>query len=338
MRFALPTSILLCFLATQFPGYNAGVVPALFKCRTTECVDEFTGPVIADDLIRRAGGKPPPGSTQNDGGSGGTGGTGGTSESGGGTTQNEGTNTGETGSLGEGQETTGGFGAASGNGEGSSGGANNQYAPSVRNNYNKPATAEGSPTYSPPRVINVQEKVEWIRAMAAANGWQSGPWFFYSGFPKREESFHYMDLLTVTDKTGKYKSMDDIKPDVYDPDFHLYAGGPHENYFWASYSKAYAQAVQGKIYVITPESEPINQPYGTEKGSMLWSFEMPELTRNPAVTDITWATAKTGSELEETDPARVNPSRVIWNQGDEAIGFPGDPLYQEELPQEPLEI
>lgn len=243
MRFALPTGILLCFLATRFPGYNAGVVPALFNCRTTECIDEFTGPVIADRIIRRAGGKP--GGTNSNGGSGGAGGTGGTDGSGSGTSQNDDTNTGESGSLGNDQETEGGFGASSGNGEGSSEGANNPSslnAPSVRNNYSKPATAEGAPTYSPPKPINVQDKVALIKEKAAASGRQNGPWFFDSRFNPRTDSFDYMDLLSVKENTGETWSMDHIKPDEIDLDFPLYQG-TNENYFWANYSKAYAQAV-----------------------------------------------------------------------------------------------
>jgi hypothetical protein len=131
-------------------------------------------------------------------------------------------------------------------------------------------------------------------------------------------------------------TMEDLtKGDISMPAFD---GTPEWNYLWATYSKAYAQVVTGKAYVVIPEGRPINIPY-TEKGSMWWSFEAPELSRNPDVTEINYISVDPESSTWNMDTGEqeyeMGPTKTIWRQGDAPLGFPGDPLFKEASPAEP---
>ncbi|KAF2824125.1 hypothetical protein CC86DRAFT_408234 [Ophiobolus disseminans] len=97
---------------TQFPGYNAGIVPAELRCRNDDCLDGIERS-FAGSVYRHAGGGGGGGGKggHNDGGggTGGGGGGGGTGVGGNGSPQTDGGQIGETGGFGS-DKTEGGFG------------------------------------------------------------------------------------------------------------------------------------------------------------------------------------------------------------------------------------
>ncbi|KAF2867227.1 hypothetical protein BDV95DRAFT_598341 [Massariosphaeria phaeospora] len=143
-----------------------------------------------------------------------------------------------------------------------------------------------------------------------------------------------MDFKTVSQEMGlpsdkRITNIHDIlQPNDVDPVRQALAGTVNEGYFWAASSKAYAQACRGKIYVAIPEGQPINGPRSNNDGSFWWSFEAPALTRNPDVTEVILRSV-------DLDQFAVAPDKVIWRQGDEPLGFPGDEFKKEVKPTEP---
>ncbi|KAH7385229.1 hypothetical protein DE146DRAFT_635849 [Phaeosphaeria sp. MPI-PUGE-AT-0046c] len=59
------------------------------------------------------------------------------------------------------------------------------------------------------------------------------------------------------------------------------ASTDNERYFWAAVSRAHAQAITGRAHVVIPKGGPINIPKDNGDGSVWWSFEAPDLSRNP---------------------------------------------------------
>lgn len=265
--------------------------------------------------------------------------------------------TGESGGFGNTKETTGGFTGLcdkrswfslwprAGCGE-------ETFPPSVRNNNNKPAVVEDD-TYQPPlnHRIDVNARKQEFENIIRDKNLQNRPWFFYSGIGyeeqlKYKDAVHYKLGFTDGDKdTNKENdpvvymgNIIDLKPGSSSTfGYAKYEGNTRaEKYFWAANSKAYSQAVRGNIYVTIPGGRAVNQPY-SNKGSNWWSYELPELTRNPHVTSITVMPTKeiTALSLRESDDVVFGPTEVIWRQGDDPIGYPADEQKEVKLPEEP---
>jgi hypothetical protein len=205
MHFFVQSSVLLCFIATQFLGYNAGVVPTDIQCDGGKCLPKLTLPIL-HDLQRRASGG---------GGGGGKGG--GETGGAGGTSGGDGGSSGTEGGLSDGnQETEGDLGEncprkrswshfwtrspCIGSGGGSSSQddnlppsipvtnppannapANNPAAtpPSVRTNNNQAAQSQAQ-NYTPACRITIASKVSEFKDTIRTRGLENGPWFFYS--------------------------------------------------------------------------------------------------------------------------------------------------------------
>jgi len=364
MRFAFQGSILLCFIATQFSGYNARVVPTALHCDDGKCLPKLTLPVL-HDFQRRAGG----------GGGGKGGGTGGgTSGGGGGNSGGEDSSSGTDGGLSDGdQETEGGLGencprkrswllflkrspasCTTNNAPADNPPANNppnanEGPPlSARNNRGQPAVKQEQ-TYYPAQPINLAETVARFQTRITNQGLTGGPWYFYSGFPDRDDGLKV--ALPLSEREGvtrttpawqgaQTKPMADMSdvmgPESADEIRQAFSKTADMNYFWGMYSKAYAQAITGKVYVVIPKGRPINTPYNN-KGSMWWSFEAPELSRSPGITEINYVAVTPDPQLDlETGKMdyEMGPNKVIWRQGDAPIGTQGDPLHEVDTPLE----
>ena len=207
------------------------------------------------------------------------------------------------------------------------------FPPSVRNNYNKPATSE-TRTYNPENDIDIAAKTQEFKNIIKEKNLQDGLWYFYSGFEDKQKRFDVQeDLEKRLHKKLPY--IEDAMPvRGADKVRNAFKGTTNEQYFWAAYSKAYAQAISGKIIIALPEDQPINMPKDNKDGTVWWSFEAPALTRNPDVTEISYV-AVGGLNLD-LDGGRweMAPEKVIWKKGDEPLGFPGDPHYMETKPTE----
>lgn len=87
-----------------------------------------------------------------------------------------------------------------------------------------------------------------------------------------------------------------------------------------------------------PKGRPINIPKDNGDGSVWWSFEAPDLSRNPGIDSITYVSVdpELNMGLDETNPKYdIGPDMVIWQRGDEALGTPGNELYKEVAPPQP---
>jgi hypothetical protein len=222
-----------------------------------------------------------------------------------------------------------------------------QYPPSARNNHNQPATSANdpfNPQASTVAVIHVATRANEFRGTITQKGLAGRPWCFYSGL-NRGDIDDFREALGRKIGEANMPAMGSVLPiDVgqrYYTDYTIYKGDvPSEKYFWAANSKAYAQAVEGKIYAVIEAGRSVNQPY-PDKGSNWWTFEVPELTRNTRVDSITVISMKKDtSVVQYIDPPEafyMGAERVIWRRGDEPIGFPADELHQLERPGEPWE-
>lgn len=248
MRFVVQSSILLCFIATQFSGYNAGVVPTDLQCDGGKCLPKLTLPNL-HDFQRRAGGGGGGGKGGGHGnGGGGTGGGGGTSGGDSGSSSTEG------GLSNSNQETEGGLGgncarkrswsvfwnrspaSCTDTGGGSSQNNNNPPAapptppvaplpaapPAVdpatllgpaRSNGGNPATT-GQQTYYPATLMSLDERiVEVKRVMGQKNivNNADSSWFFFSGFEVQPEA--YATVKEVSERMGANRIvMDEQRP------------------------------------------------------------------------------------------------------------------------------
>ncbi|KAH7397369.1 hypothetical protein BKA66DRAFT_437933 [Pyrenochaeta sp. MPI-SDFR-AT-0127] len=226
----------------------------------------------------------------------------------------------------------------------------NTWPPSIKNNNNQPATLDEG-TFVPGPVLRIDvdaRRKEFEEIMGGVNP-DNVPWFFYSGvgFDRQEDYKNSLAVFSGLAKSREKKEIEKamaymgnvvkIEPqDRYGPEFAKYRGGGRaEKYFWAANSKAYAQAVRGHIYVTIPGGRPINQPYAN-KGSNWWSYEVPELTRNPNVESITVfpTRERIAMSFDEWEDVKVGEGVRIWTRGDEPIGYPGDEHKEVKLPEE----
>jgi hypothetical protein len=221
---------------------------------------------------------------------------------------------------------------------------------SVRNNNNQPAT-QGERA-NPSRDINIQERRDEFRSEIQQN-YQNRPWFFFSGVSADDASKwkNAVDLkLRLPDdrKTGfiqDFVTTTNPHNQRYVQEYNTYNAEGFGSYFWAANSKAFAQAVEGKVYALIPGDRAINQPYDGQ-GSNWWSYELPELTRNPNIESITVIRADVRIDLDnvsqrpKTDvPLEFDgPNELVWTRGDEPIGFPGDEHFEYARPQWPLHL
>ena len=220
-----------------------------------------------------------------------------------------------------------------------------QYPPSARNNRNQPATSandifDPEAAYVP--VINVAARVNEFRGTITRDRLSGKPWMFYSGLDRSENPLFKKALEVKIDETDM-PFMGSVLPvekpgDAYYLDNMKYKASGftrNEEYYWAVNSKAYAQAVEGKIYAVIKSGTSVNQPY-PGKGSNWWTFELPELTRNARVDSITVVPINRDERrpLDEPEYTRyvLGEEKVIWRRGDEPIGFPADELHGIERP------
>jgi hypothetical protein len=201
--------------------------------------------------------------------------------------------------------------------------------------------------------IDIAELVKGMREQIKAKGKEGGPWYFYSGYDNRQPFLTSIrrDLslklnLGFDDNMNQQliPSMEDIKaPKSNDnPISQVYEDSvAYGGYFWAAHSKAYSQAISGKVHVVIPKDMPINMPYDSAKGSNWWSFEASELTRNPDIEEIqlTRVSKDPSAEWDSTlTPYPLEGSVTIWKKGDEPFGFPGDEHYELTRPAAPFDL
>lgn len=170
----------------------------------------------------------------------------------------------------------------------------------MKNNYGQPAQSQQQ-TYFPAPPIDVTAKVTLAKKMIKAQNLNGGPWFFYSGFAKevKDVAFEAQKILSnrlgvtrkiptgetdtngniVLDKEGKPLTNDLPMPGIAqafptgsDPDRARFADTPEESYYWAAPSRAYSQAITGKVYVVIPAGRPVNKPKDNGDGSVWWRY------------------------------------------------------------------
>lgn len=201
---------------------------------------------------------------------------------------------------------------------------------SVKNNFNQPATeAQKSfdPTAKGSEEINIDTVVTAMKNEITQKGFQNDPFYFYSGFQNRDTAVGQVmnELAAKPELNGKrLHSMRDAKPKILADDYAKKYEGTADfgEYFWASYSKAYGRAASGTVYVVIPGGKALNQPYDNA-GSNWWSFEAPELTRNPDVNEIILVKQDGGYNMD-TDSFDLGDPVSIWKKGDEPFGFQAD--------------
>jgi hypothetical protein len=226
-----------------------------------------------------------------------------------------------------------------------------EFPPSARNNQNQPATtAQMKFDLAAQKLpeIDVDAVVRDMLEQVRLQGLEGSSWYFFDGL---EDMDIYLNTVRPilskrlgfgTDDQGNQiliPSLQNIKKQKVTDDNAIRYEDAAEFliYFWNAYSKAYAQAVSGKAYVVIPKDRPINQPFEDKKGSWWWSFEVPELTRNPNVDEIyvvridpTLTITLEGEVYDLDDPV------LIWRKGDEPIGFPADIRYEAAFPSDPF--
>ncbi|KAH7413617.1 hypothetical protein DE146DRAFT_638192 [Phaeosphaeria sp. MPI-PUGE-AT-0046c] len=224
-------------------------------------------------------------------------------------------------------------------------GRNRPSPAAIRTNDNSPAT--GSQKATPLRDINIQTRADEFRHEIQQH-WQNRPWFFFSGIdadsaPHWQQALNNRMNLPEKEGTGSIQDFVNVRnPEIarYVPEYQAYKAEGFDDYFWAANSKAFAQAVQGRIYVVIPGERAINQPYDA-KGSNWWSFEVPELTRNPNVQDIVLLRTDDRvnmNEIPDDDFTFNGPNQIIWQRGDNPLGFPADEHFGYSRPQWPFEV
>jgi hypothetical protein len=228
----------------------------------------------------------------------------------------------------------------------------NQYPPSTRNNHNQPAANANDvakPKDAPHlAVIDVDERSKEFQSTIINKRLAGGPWYLYtgSGYEHKARMLYkdalehklglgvnrkmpYMnDLLPITGD-GKYRQEYDI--------YRIHADARNEKYYWGANSKAYGKAIDGDVYCVIPEGQSVNQPY-LDRGSNWWTYELPELTRNPKVNSITVVpfNVDTGSVyIEPREAVHFGEEIRIWTRNDEPIGYPASEYHMYTRPEEP---
>jgi hypothetical protein len=203
--------------------------------------------------------------------------------------------------------------------------------PSVKNNYLQPST-EGE-RVATDRPIDVKARKESLEtSIQNLQGRENEPWLFYSGMDIGDVRSlkPYVDTK-IGQKTRYIADLIDERRPPYNEEIGRFRAANEEWYFWAANSKAFAQAVEGRVHAILPLDAPINQPYG-DKGSNWWSFELPELTRNDKVDSISVSSADLWDlNFDEA----IGEAKIIWQRGDAPLGYPGDERRHYARPTEP---
>jgi hypothetical protein len=185
----------------------------------------------------------------------------------------------------------------------------------------------------------------------------NGPWFFYSGFENKD--IVWDSHKTLSDRLGVARKQDEIIPEMNEDEKEVTyympypedtmapantdlermkltaAGSPDEKYFWAAVSRASTQAISGRVYIVIPEGRPINISKDNGDGPVWWSFEAPDLSRNPGVESITYVSVDPTRNMEGPPYYDLDPDVMIWRQSDPSFGTPGDEHYKELAPAQP---
>jgi hypothetical protein len=116
-------------------------------------------------------------------------------------------------------------------------------------------------------------------------------------------------------------------------------------YFWSAPSRAYAQAVSGRVYIVIPKDQTINILKDNGDGSVWWTFEAPDLIRNPEVVSITYVsvdpTMDTYVDITgglEKPMYEFGDEKIIWTRGNPPLGPSGDDRYMEIAPREACKV
>jgi hypothetical protein len=201
--------------------------------------------------------------------------------------------------------------------------------PSSKNNYLQSST-EGEPIVTNRPIDIGARKARFQADIQNLQGVQKGPWFFYSGFKLDEvDTWKGEVQIKLNTKIGYIRNLVDIRGPPYMEEFQRFSSDNNQWYFWAANSKAFSQAIEGKVYAVIPHDTSINQPYENQ-GSNWWSYELPELTRNDKVDSISVYYA---DPMDMGDA--LGEAKVIWQRGDAPIGFPGDERRHYTRPTEP---
>lgn len=218
--------------------------------------------------------------------------------------------------------------AGCGSGSATSPSAAHDGPPLVRNNYLQSAT-EGEPIRTD-RPINIAERRSKFEAgIQELKDSKKGTWFFYSGFEFSEVNTWKGEVqIKLGHEVGYLRDLVKTEGPPYMEEFQRFTAGNSQWYFWAANSKAFAQAVQGKVYAVVPDGTAINQPY-SDHGSNWWSYELPELTRNEKVESVSVFFA---DPMDAGDA--LGEAKVIWQRGDTPLGSPGDETREYARPNE----
>jgi hypothetical protein len=227
-----------------------------------------------------------------------------------------------------------------------------QYAPSARNNQNQPATSDQrfDPATKNLAAIDIVALKNDMINMMKEKQLEGGPWYFYSGLEDKNIFFNNVRPILSRKlglKDGEndklIPSMEDLKRKFEEDANALnFEAGDFSEYFWNAYSKAYAQAISGKAYVVIPEDMPLNQPFQKNYGSAWWSFEVPELTRNAGIEEIRLVRLDPTPNMDYADGGvemfDLIGDQLIWKRGDEPLGFPADEQYKAAKPGEAFNL
>ena len=66
----------------------------------------------------------------------------------------------------------------------------------------------------------------------------------------------------------------------------------------------------------------------------MYSFEAPDLTRNPDIESITHVEVDLAVNFDNPDGYDLGPDKVIWQRGDPPLGTVGNELHGEMAPSE----
>lgn len=181
--------------------------------------------------------------------------------------------------------------------------------------------------------------------------------FFYSGtWPlKAVEELRPLYAARLKDPEGRLEaptaqSVEDAKihlpamNDIRDPPKGPHRGGLTDadilemDYYWAANSKAYAQAVKGDAILAIRLDRNINQAQADDRASFWWTWEIPELTRNPNIDNIKIIAIdpKHQEFLTKPDPSDIGKPITIWSKGDPPLSYPADLKHAMARPKEGL--
>jgi hypothetical protein len=229
----------------------------------------------------------------------------------------------------------------------------NQYPPSARNNQNRPASTQADGVTLPFEAsragltpINVNTRKTEFQTTITNNNLNGRPWFYFSGIERDDHEAYKasLDIHLKLPAGQKLVYMGDVCNSKKGGAYYQEAQGfkkseMAESYYWAANSKALGQASGGHVYTVIPGGQHVNQPYPQPwKASNWWTYELPELTRNPNVDSITVVPTDKSDLHMSLDPREYitfGSSVEIWRRGDEPIGFEADERYEPTRPGEP---